>query len=112
DADAEALERCIEQVKAEGAATREQIEAKFADEPWCEVAEFAAYCAQSKNLHLQVHEFPPCWVEADDPDTAGDHCGQAKARRLLRRMLAAGISRFDPHPIAALARKRKRKPAL
>ena len=112
DADITALELCIEQCKAESAARRQQIESKLADEPWCEVAEFAAYCVQSKNLHLQVHEFPPCWVNADDPDSADDHCGQASARELLRKMLAAGVSKFDPDPLKALARKRKRKGSI
>ena len=111
-ADIEALEACIEQTKAESATRQLQIESMLANEPWGQVAEFCAYCAQSESLRLRVWESPPCWVCETDPDTADDHCGEASARELLRKMRAAGISRYHPDPMRALAaRKRKRKPA-
>jgi hypothetical protein len=36
-----------------------------------------------------------------EPDTVG--------RKLLRQMLRAGVSRFDPDPLAALRRAKKRQ---
>lgn len=63
-------------------------------EPWAEVAEFAAYCAQSDTLQLKPHEAPPC---NGDPD------GERPQDKLLARMLAAGVSRYHPDPLAALA---------
>ena len=63
---------------------------------WEEVAKFAAYCAQHVSLNLRPWETPPCSCSAD-----GDGPGSA----LLRRLLAAGLSRFEPDPAAALARE-------
>jgi hypothetical protein len=71
-----------------------QLDAKLADEPWHEVAEFAATCCQSRALHLKPWEIPPCDILDSDGDVEG--------ARLLKRMLAAGVSRFHPDPMAAL----------
>jgi len=75
---------------------REQIDSKLLDEPWHEVAAFASYLCQCRNLKLKPWEEPPCAV---DEDAAED----SPARTLLRRMLAAGVSRYHPDPMAALA---------
>jgi hypothetical protein len=40
---------------------------------------------------------PPCIADEDDPNER-----DKDAQRLLRKMLAAGISRYDPDPLAAL----------
>ena len=113
-ADLAALEACIAQYKAESEGCRLQIEGMLADGEWEHAALLAAYGCQWRNLHLAVCDFPPCWVEPDDPDSSDDHCGQASARQLLRKMLAAGLSRYDPDPLKSLAaaRKRKKKTAL
>ena len=63
-------------------------------EPREEVAQFAAYCAQSRSLRLKPWESPPC--HADKGDTGPD-------AELLRKMLAAGVSRWHPSPLDALA---------
>jgi len=69
---------------------------------WYEVASFAAGCCQYQALQLKPWQEPPCQCDEDDPNER-DRQGQA----LLRKMLAAGVSRYDPDPLAALAKKTK-----
>jgi hypothetical protein len=68
------------------------------------VALFAAYGAQGDALHLKSWQPPPCWVEIGDGEIAPVLGRRAAAEELLRRMLAAGLSRYEPDPIGALAR--------
>jgi hypothetical protein len=72
-----------------------QLDDQLKDRPWLEVAEFSAYCCQVENLKLLPHQSPPCGFIGNDPDAAA----------LLRRLLAAGLSRYEPDPIAALAKE-------
>ena len=108
--DQEALERAIDIVRTKGAPpAQRQIEAKLATDEWIDVAEFAAYSCQFTALNLRPWQSPPCWV--DDvvgtlnagPDGV---CGDFEAARLLRRLLDAGLSRFEPDPLGALAKKK------
>jgi len=71
----------------------------------------AAYSQQVKNLHLRPWQSPPCWIDPADVEdiiAAGpgedDTHGRYDAARLLKRMLAAGLSRFEPDPAGALLR--------
>jgi hypothetical protein len=59
---------------------------------WRSAAEFASSCAQAANLRLNPWEVPPAQLPPDGP-----------GRRLVERMLAAGVSQFEPDPLAALA---------
>jgi hypothetical protein len=63
---------------------------------WEEVAQFAAYHCQIKNLQLKPWEDPPKYGELHEPDHASNI--------LLRRLLRASLSRFEPDPMAALER--------
>ncbi len=72
------------------------------DESWLAVATFAAYCMQSQNLHLKPWEYPPCWG-SETP--LGYHGDQREAWELCKRLLAAGLSRWEPDPITALAER-------
>jgi hypothetical protein len=77
----------------------EQLDGMLKSEKsWFKVATFAAGSVQHKTLRLKVWQLPPCECWEHDPDER-DKDGQ----RLLRRMLAAGLSRFEPDPLAALA---------
>ena len=76
----------------------EQLAAMLRDDGWTETAEFAAYMVQGDTLRLRPWENPPCGVDEGDDDPR-----DATGRKLLRRMLAAGLSRFEPDPLAALA---------
>jgi hypothetical protein len=71
---------------------REQIESMLLDRPWVEVAEYAAYGAQMRSLQLKPWQNPPAHGGVDPESNA-----------LLDRMLKAGISQFEPDPLAALA---------
>jgi hypothetical protein len=112
--DREALERAIEICRTKKApADRNQIEHKLATEPWIQVGEFAAYSCQMDSLHLRPWQPPPVWIDdlvaiinAGDDGVGGNYA----AARLLQRLLNAGLSRFEPDPIAALERM-KRPPA-
>jgi hypothetical protein len=103
-----ALRQAIE-VADEEPGRAAQLHRMLADgRPWDEVAGFAAGCAQFRNLNLRPWECVPCSLAADDiaavlvrPD---DHRRQHGAALLLRRMLAAGISRWHPDPMCALAK--------
>jgi hypothetical protein len=95
-ADRDALERCMEIAKRDRA---EQLEGKLLQgDPWIEVAEFASYSCQIHALNLKPWQSPPCTEDEDDPAPRN-----RAAQTLLRRMLRAGISRFDPDPLRALA---------
>ena len=74
-----------------------QIDEMLKDEPWERVARFAARCCQSRMLNLPPWDLPPCSVSEDD-DSESD----AEAVKLLRKMLAAGVSRYAPDPMAAI----------
>ena len=90
----------------------EHLRSKLEDQPWREVAEFAAYGCQIESLSLKPWQSPPIHIDenADEPDSTEREPNTA-GRKLLRRMLANKISRFEPDPLAALQRaKRKRKP--
>ena len=100
-ADRDALERCMEIAKRDRA---EQLEGKLLQgDPWIEVAEFASYSCQLHALNLKPWESPPCHADEDDPDER-----DKKAQHLLRKMLAAGVSRYDPDPLTALAGAKRR----
>jgi hypothetical protein len=71
-----------------------QLDQKLKDEPWTDVAEFAAACVQSRALHLKPWETALCDIYDGDDDSPG--------KRLLKRMLKAGVSRYAPDPLAAL----------
>lgn len=102
--DRQALERAVAIERARSEASRDQIERKLKSEPWLRVAVYCAEHCQEISLHLEPWEYlPPCAVEVNEVDAPGfEHQGVTKSAALLRRMLAAGVSRFDPDPLAAI----------
>ena len=67
--------------------------------------------ASSNNLHLKPWQRPPCWVENMEADlAAGDNgvMGRYAAATLLKRMLDAGISFYEPDPRTALEKAKPR----
>ena len=95
--DRAALTQALAMCRAEGEGRAWQIDEKLKDESWESVARFAASCCQSRTLKLQPWDTPPCGVSEDD-----DGESNADAVKLLRKMLAAGVSRFHPDPLAAI----------
>ena len=71
---------------------------------WQWAAMVAAYDCQCRALRAKPWEEPPCGAQPTDRNQAG---------RLLRRMLARGVSRYHPDPLAAIAGREnaKKEPA-
>jgi hypothetical protein len=111
--DREALKRSIELARSHDAGRRNQIDAKLETESWEEVAMFASYVCQHRSLNLRPWQLPPCEVDVGDEDepAMGPKGGKRSAALLLQRMLAAGLSKFEPDPIGALARVEAEKAA-
>jgi hypothetical protein len=98
--DLDALKRCLEIAKRDRE-TRELM----AEKPVNEAMEAACYHCQHAALSLKTWQEPPCVADEDDPDPR-----DPGAQKLLRELLQAGISRYEPDPLAALQRvKRRRK---
>jgi hypothetical protein len=73
------------------------------DGNWHAVAEFASCSAQREALRLKPWQLAPCEVDIGDADEPGyQHRGTAQAAELLRQLLAAGLSRWEPDPLGAL----------
>ena len=106
--DREALERCME-IARRDPSRAEQLDSKLQDEEWAEVAEFACYGCQLHALNLKPWQSPPVHIDedADEPDNS-DRESNSAARKFLRQMLAAGVSRYDPDPLTALAGAKRR----
>ena len=110
--DKDALERAIAMTRANGGPSAVQIENKLRDEPWEQVARFAAYCRQCDSLRLMPHQSPPCWIhDMEATLAAGDDgiMGKYAAAKLLQRMLDAGLSVYEPDPIGALEQTKRTK---
>ena len=74
---------------------------------WLEAAHSAAYACQCAVLRPKPWQPVPAndYVAVTDDDSEyGPVMGRAAAAELLRRLLAAGLSRYEPSPLEALAR--------
>jgi hypothetical protein len=67
------------------------------DHDWYARATWACYVLQYRDLNLRPWESVPYDVDLNGTDER-----DAAARVLLRRMLAMGLSRYDPNPSQAL----------
>jgi hypothetical protein len=110
DVDREALERALDMVRQESPAQRKQIDDMVVERGWDKAAGFAVYCCQDNRLKLAPWQMPPCWIRGNldallaAPVADHDYRGQRQAALLLRRLLAAGLSKYEPDPLVALAR--------
>jgi hypothetical protein len=101
--DADAFARAIAWCRAHGKGDR--IEREWARDGFEAAGLTAAYSAQCTTLHLKPWEAPPmhvCATTADlDPNVYGCRPGEVA---LHDRLLAAGLSIYEPDPLNALAR--------
>jgi hypothetical protein len=104
--DRDAYGRAIEWVRQNGDAA--QIEDKLRCEGFEAAGEFAAYSAQCDTLRLRPWQAPPCHVRGTDPDPNVYGCRPGEIA-LRDRLLAAGLSLFEPDPLSALAGAQGRK---
>jgi hypothetical protein len=106
--DREALERAIALTLAEPDAGRvAQVREMLAERSREEVGKFCSYHRQCKNLNPKPWELVPSWLETDRDVEAAlaqpeDHTARRAAALLTQRLLAAGLSRYEPSPLAAL----------
>jgi hypothetical protein len=105
DLDRDALTRALVACRSESAARSRQLDAKLQAEPWERVARFAAYSVQIDALRLEPWETAPVRIrDIDAALSAPDDARRVRdAARLLQRMLALNISRYEPDPLAAIA---------
>jgi hypothetical protein len=92
--DQTALELAFETVlKGKDVGRAEQVRHIRDQDGWEAAARFCVSLLQRRQLELRPWDLPPCALDAPDDSGAG---------RLLRRMLDAGLSRYDPNPIRGL----------
>jgi hypothetical protein len=65
-------------------------------------AEAEARRQQRRALRLKPWELPPCEVD-EEPDGDPTEIGLLRAWELRQRLIAAGLSVYEPDPIGALA---------
>ena len=70
--------------------------------PRLERALFCCLVVQSESLALKPWECAPCDCDPDPSDKAGFAEQRRPARQLADRLRAAGLSIYEPDPIAAL----------
>jgi hypothetical protein len=103
--DRAALERAFAACRAEGPARAGQLDAMLADDPWERVAKFAAYSVQIDSLGLLPWQKPPCQTQLETAllEPFGDQRGTREAGEILKKLLALGLSKYEPDPIGAIA---------
>jgi hypothetical protein len=94
-----ALKRAMAMARAESPEHGRQLDAMLAARPWEEVATFAAYGCQCRNLRLRPWQAPPCHSHDQLGTGYGNQPNEVELRRRLRR---AKLSIWEPDPIAAL----------
>jgi hypothetical protein len=109
--DREALKRALVVAKAEDAGRREQIETMLREDGWDYAATFAAYHCQRRALGLKPWQLTPSEVDDEKPGADPNKYGLFAAWELRRRLLAAGLSVYEPNPPAALAALEAAPPA-
>jgi hypothetical protein len=108
--DRDALERAIQLCRSESPRRAQQIDAQFSrGQSWAEIAKTCAFRLQLDALRCTPWQFPVCHYDADDLEWASrephdNPSGHRAAVELLQRLLAAGLSKYEPDPIAALER--------
>jgi hypothetical protein len=100
--DRDAMRRAIAEARKESPGRQRQIDGMLAERPWEEVGRFAAQCCQSRNLGLKPWQPRPVSAEVYPCVDRFPTDGRRAAHELLQRLLAAGVSRYEPSPLDAL----------
>jgi hypothetical protein len=101
EVDREALQRSLAMTLVEPDRTK-QIQSMLKERDWFEVASFASYDQQSKNLQCKPWESPPCWI-------GGYHEVESEYLEIGKRLVQAGLSLFEPDPLKALQDAEKKQ---
>ena len=108
DVDRDAMARAITAACARSEERRNQIIGFLEARPRELVADFAAGCEQRRNLGLTPWEDPPTYIWPEDieaiiargPVDNREYTGAC----VLKKLLAAGLSQYEPNPTVALKR--------
>jgi hypothetical protein len=99
--DREALDRALRLARAESPQERARLDSIEQDKGWHEAAVRAVYHLQIRSLELKPWQAPP--MEARDVVNASGGYGRTRKEvTLRRRLVAAGLSVYEPHPLGAL----------
>jgi hypothetical protein len=98
--DRDAMRRAIDAMRHESPDRAAQIERTLKHEGFAAAGEFAAYVVQCSTLRLKPWETPPS-------DPWGNFC--SGGIELRDRLVAAGLSVFEPDPARALAQIERTK---
>jgi hypothetical protein len=114
--DREALGRALKIVlgrpEREDPGRRAQVERLLQEQGWFTAADFCCYCCQSELIRPRLWQpIPSDITDVEGTLAKGDDGlgGSYRAALLLKRMLAAGLSRYEPDPIRALAKAKERQ---
>jgi hypothetical protein len=107
--DAEALERALALTRAENKPRAMQIDDMLATRDWLRVATFASYSQQDRVLACKPWETVPMQVEVDERVEPPDLGQRRRAIKLLRKLLALGLSKYEPDIINAIERAERAK---
>jgi hypothetical protein len=106
DVDRDAFTRAIESMlRSPEAIYRNDYRRRLnTKEPWEKIGRDAACVCQCRSLGLAPWQTAPHQAELNQIDETGfEHRGTAAASALLGKLLAAGLSRYEPDPEHALA---------
>jgi hypothetical protein len=110
--DREALDRAIALTLEDPDPDRAaQVRSMLETAGWWEVSRFCCYHKQFHNLNLKLWEATPSWISPGEIDAViarGDE-KETGAARLLKRMLAHNVSRYEPDPLGAIERAKARR---
>src|SRR6516162_10848102 len=112
EVDREALERCLKIARADPE-ERETIDRIMREDGWYRAADFACYHCQMSLVRPRLWQPLPMDIQDIEGTLAkGDDGlgGSYRAALLLRRMLRAGLSRYEPDPVRALDAAKRRAP--
>src|ERR1700716_1988430 len=75
---------------------------------WFVTAKLASSSCQIASLQLRPWDWPPCWLETDADIAAAlklranDHTQQRRAGKIVQRLLALWVRRYEPKPLEAI----------
>lgn len=107
DVDRDAFTRAIEtMLRSPEAIYRNDFKRRLSTkESWEKIGRHAASVCQCRALKLAPWQTAPHQAEPNQVDEAGfEYRGTAVASALVGKLLAAGLSRYEPDPIGALDR--------
>jgi hypothetical protein len=97
------LRRALVAARALDVQTAQAVETNLKTSTWQRAAEYAAYHCQMRVLKLRPWQTPPM-ISHDEIDPEGRYGGTEQEVGLRRKMLALGVSIFEPDPLAAIER--------